>query len=140
MIVRGEPILAGRDAGLAAFVAVTVAEALVTGLHRHTADAWTTGVLAVLVYSALAWLARQGRIIPLWAVVVIMLITGSRHLSVGLAGTFSTPGPTLVDLLRVAAGAVLAWGALAVFRSRHDREAPGRPDKGRPDEERGDNG
>ncbi|ADU61205.1 MAG: hypothetical protein KUA35_01050 [Pseudodesulfovibrio sp.] len=126
-------ILAGRDAGLAAFVAVTAAEALITGLARHSADAWTTGVLAVLVFSALAWLARQGRIIPLWAVVVIMLITGSRHLSVGLAGTFSTPGPALADLLRVAAGAVLAWGALAVFRSRSYRGDPGRGDSGQGD-------
>lgn len=130
MTVRREPIMAGRDAGLAAFVAVTVAEALITGLARHTIDAWTTGVLAVLVYSALAWLARQGRIIPLWAVVVIMLITGSRHLSVGLAGVFSPSGPALADLLRVAAGAVLAWGALAVFRSRHQQDDHGRDDHG----------
>jgi hypothetical protein len=130
-----DPVLARRDAGLAAFVAVTVAEALITGFARHTADAWTTGALAVLVFSALAWLARHGRIIPLWAVVVVMLVTGSRHLSVGLAGTFSTPGPTLADLLRVAAGAVLAWGALAVFRSRchqgnHQQSDHGRGDHG----------
>lgn len=130
MTVRREPILAGRDAGLAAFVAVTVAEALITGLSRHTADAWTTGVLAVLVYSALAWLARQGRIIPLWAVVVIMLITGSRHLSVGLAEAFSSSGPALANLLRVAAGAVLAWGALAVFRSRSYPGDSGQGDHG----------
>jgi hypothetical protein len=114
-----------RDAALVLFVAVTAAEGAATGLRHDTPDAWATGVLAVLVYSALAWLARRGRVIAQWAVVVVMLVSASRHLMAGGTGMVSTPGDLPMDLVRLAAGAALVWAAFTVFPGRHRQDRDG---------------
>jgi hypothetical protein len=114
-----------RDAALVLFVAVTAAEGAATGLRHGTPDAWATGVLAVLVYSALAWLARRGRFIALWATVVVMLVSASRHLMAGGAGMMSGRADLPTDLLRLAAGGALVWAALTVFSGRHRQDRDG---------------
>ncbi|MFH1913610.1 MAG: hypothetical protein ABIK45_04985 [Pseudomonadota bacterium] len=124
-----------RDLALSLFVAVTAAEGLTHGLTLNTADAWTTGTLALIVFSALSWMARQGRPIPLWTVVVVMLVTATRHLMAG--AIILTADPTTANsgltgegmagagLIRLAAGAALVWAALVVFLSRHRRDDHG---------------
>ncbi|WP_285907480.1 hypothetical protein [Pseudodesulfovibrio pelocollis] len=121
-----------RDLALVLFVAVTAAEGLAHGLTHNTTDAWTTGLLALVVFSALSWMARQGRPIPLWAVVVVMLVTATRHLVAGAIILTADPalaGPatesTAAGLIRLAAGAALIWAGLTVFVGRHRRDDHG---------------
>ncbi|MUM77290.1 hypothetical protein GKC30_06565 [Pseudodesulfovibrio sp. F-1] len=119
-----------RDLALALFVAVTAVEGLAHGLILNTPDAWTTGVLALVVFSALSWMARQGRPVPLWTVVLVMLITATRHLMAGaiLLLAESDPaglGGTGTGILRLAAGAVLVWAGLTVFLGRHRQDDHG---------------
>jgi len=129
-----------RDLALALFVAVTAVEGLAHGLTLNTPDAWTTGALALIVFSALSWMARQGRPIPLWTVVLVMLVTASRHLMAGTIILLAAPGPAGPDgsnlaaadlggtgagLIRLAAGAALTWAGLTVFLGRHRRDDHG---------------
>jgi hypothetical protein len=123
--MTAQPAQPVRDAALLAFVAVTAVDGAVTALRLGTADAWLTGVLAVVVYAALSWLARSGRTVSIWAVVVIMLINATRHLTLGAGEFMAESGHAVEGVLRLAAGGVLTWGALVVFRTRLRRDDHG---------------
>ncbi|MBG0790512.1 MAG: hypothetical protein H0S80_08470 [Desulfovibrionaceae bacterium] len=117
--MRGLPgFLLRRDVVLAAFLLLKLAAVVIAGLTLGTAQAWAIGVLALAVYGVIAWFARSGRLISIWAITIIILYEASGALLTGVAQFKQAPG---IGLLGIAVAAYLLLGALSVFSGRHAR-------------------
>ncbi len=103
---------------LVGFLIVKALTVLTNGFVRASAEVWTVGVLALVVYGVIAWFAHKGRLVSIWAVVVLMLVEGADAL-VNAAGTLETY--PLLSLLEFIMAVYLIIAAYVVFAARRRR-------------------
>jgi hypothetical protein len=102
------------------FLLAKTIDTVITGMTLNSVEAWGIGILAILIYSVLAWFSYTRQVISTWALAIVMLFEGIGPLSDSLKNLATTPVHAPVsDLLTLAISGYIVGGALIIFQSRH---------------------
>ncbi|NDV18245.1 hypothetical protein GO013_02275 [Pseudodesulfovibrio sp. JC047] len=112
-------LLFRRQVVLVVFMVLKIIASIFSGVTVNSNEAWGIGLLAVLTYGVIAWLAYKRLVISIWAISIIMLYEGAGTLLTSWAYITSSPA---LALLGLAVGAYLIFGGLVVFSSRRTSE------------------